>query len=355
MDVKQDPAVQQEQEQGKRIGKIVLEVKDLKTYVRTKRGVIPAVDGVSFYVKQGETFGIVGESGGGKSMTAKSILRMEPKPAASIEGGEILLDGVDLTKLSEKQMRKIRGREISMIFQDPMTSLNPVFTVGNQIGEGLRIYEGKMDKKTLKAKIIELLKKVNVAAPEKRISDYPHEMSGGMKQRAVGAIAISSSPKIIIADEPTTSLDLTIQAQYLRLLREIQEKSGVSIIFITHDFGIVAKMCDRVAVLYSGRIVEQGTVRALFKNPSHPYTHALINSVPKVEKRVDRLYSIPGQPTPAWERKKGCYFANRCEYAVDRCFEAYPPTFDGLSGTEGHLADCWRLEDKTWKPKPYLA
>lgn len=333
-----------------------LEVRDLRTYLTTKAGTVKAVDGVKFHLRAGETLGIVGESGSGKSMTARSILRMEPKPAAEIVGGEVLLNGENLLTKTEEEMRAVRGKQISMILQDPQTSLNPVFTVGNQIMEAVRIHNTrKSDRKTLLQRVVELLRQVNVAAPEKRVSDYPHEMSGGMKQRVVGAIAISSEPHIIIADEPTTSLDLTIQAQYLRLLREIQEKTGAAILFITHDFGIVAKMCDRVAVMYAGRIVEQGDVRAIFNQPSHPYTHALIHSVPQVEKRVERLYSIPGQPPVPGTEIKGCPFADRCEYVDERCRQEPPPEYQGRSGNAGHTAECWRLEDPNWQPNPYSA
>jgi len=334
----------------------LLEVRDLQTHLTTKAGVVKAVDGVSFYLRAGETLGIVGESGSGKSMTARSILGMEPKPAAEIVGGEVLLNGENLLAKTEEEMRAVRGKRISMILQDPQTSLNPVFTVGNQIMEAVRIHDArKSDRKTLQQRVVDLLRQVNVAAPEKRVNDYPHEMSGGMKQRVVGAIAISSEPDIIIADEPTTSLDLTIQAQYLRLLRQIQERTGAAIIFITHDFGIVARMCDRVAVMYAGRMVEQGDVRAIFNKPSHPYTHALINSVPQVEKRVERLYSIPGQPPMPGVELKGCPFADRCEYVDERCRQEHPPEFAGRSGDASHTAECWRLEDPSWQPKPYSA
>lgn len=338
---------------GARIGDTVLEVNDLRTHLTTRRGTVRAVEGVNLYLRAGETLGIVGESGSGKTMTARSILRMEPKPAGHIVSGEILLNGVDLVQKSEREMRRIRGKEISMILQDPQTSLNPVFTIGNQIGEGISIHDRSLHRKTVRRRVVDLLRKVNVAAPERRVKNYPHEMSGGMKQRVVGAIAISSYPKIIIADEPTTSLDLTIQAQYLRLLREIQQEAGAAMIFITHDFGIVAKMCDRVAVMYAGRIVEEGEVRSIFNHPSHPYTHALINSVPKVEKRVKRLFSISGQPPALWEEMPGCPFAPRCEYADDRCRTEHPGAFAGLSGTKEHSANCWRLEDPSWRPKHF--
>jgi ABC-type dipeptide/oligopeptide/nickel transport system ATPase component len=254
---------------AQRIGDVVLQVEDLHTYCFTKWGVVRAVDGVSFFLRQGETLGVVGESGCGKTMTALSLLRLVPRPAARIVQGKILLAGENLLDKTEQEMRQIRGRRISMILQDPQTSLNPVFTVGNQLIEAIRTYhQGRA--RTLVSRAIQALKQVRVAAPERRVEDYPHQMSGGMKQRVVGAIAISCEPRVIIADEPTTSLDVTIQAQYLRLLREIQEETGLSIIFITHDFGIVAKMCDRVMVMYAGRWWKRGRCGTFSITPHTP-------------------------------------------------------------------------------------
>jgi oligopeptide/dipeptide ABC transporter ATP-binding protein len=244
-------------------------------------------------------------------------------------------------KKTEEEMRQIRGRHISMILQDPQTSLNPVFTVGNQLLESIRIAHPKDHKPTLLRRAVDALKQVRVAAPERRISDYPHQISGGMKQRVVGAIAISCAPKVIIADEPTTSLDVTIQAQYLRLLRELQDETNLALIFITHDFGIVAKMCDRVLVMYAGRAVETGPVRDIFNHPSHPYTQALLRSVPSMDEDVERLYSIEGQPPALWDLPPGCRFAARCPHADDRCRAEYPPSYNV---GEGHTADCWLLE-----------
>ena len=323
----------------RQIGDVILEVKDLHTYCFTKYGVVRAVDGVSFSIRQGETLGIVGESGCGKTMTALSLLRLVPQPTARIVQGQILLQGENLLDKSEREMRQIRGQRISMILQDPQTSLNPVFTIGNQLIEAIKINHHSRTRELVQ-RAVEALKHVRVAAPERRVDDFPHQMSGGMKQRVVGAIALSCEPHVIIADEPTTSLDVTIQAQYLRLLREIQEETGLSIIFITHDFGIVAKMCDRVMVMYAGRIVERGSVRDIFNHPSHPYTQALLNSVPKLEERVGRLYSIEGQPPALWNLPTGCRFAPRCPYVDERCEKEYPPS---VTVQEGHTADCWRL------------
>jgi oligopeptide/dipeptide ABC transporter ATP-binding protein len=324
----------------RRIGDVILEVEDLHTYCFTRWGVVKAVDGVSFSLRQGEALGIVGESGCGKTMTALSLLRLVPRPAARIVKGAIRLEGENLLDKSEKEMRSIRGRRISMILQDPQTSLNPVFTVGNQLVEAIRIHH-RDGRRSLARRAIESLKQVRVAAPERRVQDYPHQISGGMKQRVVGAIAISSEPRVIIADEPTTSLDVTIQAQYLRLLRDIQEETNLALIFITHDFGIVAKMCDRVMVMYAGRPVESGPVRDIFNRPSHPYTQALLRSVPNMDEDVERLASITGQPPALWDLPVGCRFAARCPHADDRCRHDYPPSY---AVGEGHSADCWRLE-----------
>jgi len=255
------------------------------------------------------------------------------------------LQGENLLDKTEREMRDIRGERLSMILQDPQTSLNPVFTIGNQLLEAISSHH-QGSSKSLLSRAIHALRQVRVAAPEQRVDDYPHQMSGGMKQRVVGAIALSCEPHVIIADEPTTSLDVTIQAQYLRLLREIQEETGLSIIFITHDFGIVAKMCDRVMVMYAGRVVERGPVRDIFNNPSHPYTQALLRSVPSMDEDVERLYSIEGQPPPLWDLPKGCRFADRCEYADDRCRREYPPTLTVGKNGSTHTAACWRLESK---------
>ena len=321
---------------------VILQVNDLHTYFFNRRGVTKAVDGITFTLRQGETLGIVGESGCGKTMTALSLLGLVPRPAARIVSGEIILDGEDLTKKSEEEMRKIRGRKISMILQDPQTSLNPVFSIGNQVIEALGISE-KTNRKSMFNRAVESLRSVRVAAPESRMSDYPPQMSGGMKQRVIGAISMASSPNVIIADEPTTALDVTIQLQYLNLLKDIQRETGMAIIFITHDFGIVARMCDRVAVMYAGRIVESADVRSLFNKPSHPNTQALINSVPQMD-RTDRLFSIDGQPPALWDLPEGCRFAERCEHARPQCRQEYPGV---LPAGEDHVASCWML-DQSW-------
>ncbi|CAI8054730.1 Glutathione import ATP-binding protein GsiA [Geodia barretti] len=264
---------------------VVLQVEGLKTYFETRWGTVKAVDGVSFDLKKGETLGIVGESGSGKSVTMLSVMRLIPSPPGQIVDGRVLLEGQDLVPLSDKEMSEIRGSQIALIIQDPMTSLNPVFSIGNQVGEAIKIHQD-IPKGTLVQRVLDVLRKVNIPAAETRVRDYPHQLSGGMRQRVVGAISISCEPMVLIADEPTTSLDVTIQAQYLKLLKELQEASDIALIFITHDFGIVAKMCDRVAVMYAGKIVEMGDVRDIFNNPSHPYTEALLASVPKLEEQM---------------------------------------------------------------------
>ena len=335
---------------------VVLEVNDLRTYFTTRWGTVKAVDGVSYKVRRGETLGIVGESGSGKSVQALSVMRLVQSPPGHIVGGEVILatrenggrgkrkgEGQevytkkDILQISESEMTKIRGGEIAMILQDPMTALNPVFTIENQVGEAITIHQGLKGKR-LWEKIIEALRHVRIPAPEQRAKDYPHQLSGGMRQRVVGAIGISSTPSVIIADEPTTSLDVTIQAAYLRLLKQLQAEDGVAIIFITHDFGIVAKMCDRVGVMYAGRIVESGDVRQIFNSPKHPYTQALIDSVPKLEVKTGRLRQIDGQPPLLYNLPAGCPFAPRCPNAIDRCREEYPPY---EQAAENHYFHCW--------------
>ncbi len=337
-----DPGNRQEEKQ------VVLEVRNLRTALYNRKQTTYAVDGVSFSLREGETLGIVGESGSGKTMTARSLMLLPPEPAAEIVGGQILLDGEDILKLNKKERRSVRGKKIAIILQDPQTSLNPVFSIGDQLTEVIRSRaDSNLSEDDVTLRAVTILRRMGVAAAERRVEDYPHQMSGGMKQRVVGGIAIESVPRVLIADEPTTALDVTIQAQYLRLLKEIQKDTGVAIIFITHDLGIVAQMCDNVAVMYAGRIVEQGTIREIFKSPAHPYTEALLNSVPKVERRVERLYAIEGQPPAMFDLPNGCYFEPRCPYADDTCREKYPPVFHSETG---QTAACWRLE-KQWSTR----
>ena len=319
---------------------VVLEVRGLRAYLHTRWGVVRAVDGVSFSLRAGETLGLVGESGCGKTMTGLAIVRLLPEPAGRIVEGQVLLDGEDLVTKSESEMRRVRGRRVSMILQDPQTSLNPVFTIGDQILEALRLHRTDGGG-SLTSRAEEALRRVKVAAPEQRMRAYPHQLSGGMKQRVVGAIAVAGEPSVLIADEPTTALDVTIQLQYLALLKEIQARTGLAMLFITHDFGIVARMCDRVAVMYAGRIVEMGPTRALFRAPRHPYTEALMASVPRMEGTVARLPSIEGQPPPLHNLPSGCRFADRCAYVDDRCRREYPPT---MPVGPAHEAACWRIE-----------
>ena len=314
-----------------------LEVHDLKTYFYTSRGVVKAVDGVSFELKKGETLGLVGESGCGKSITCLSVMRLVPRPAGRIVGGRVLLEGEDLLKKSEKEMTRIRGRRITMILQDPMMSLNPLFTIGEQVAEPIRIHQ-KLGKLAVWEKVVEMLRLVRIPSPEVRMREYPHQMSGGMRQRISGAMTLSCQPDILIADEPTTALDLTIQAQFLSLLKEIQQQANLTMIVVTHDFGIIARVCDRVAVMYAGKIVESAVTRELFNNSIHPYTIALLNSLPKMEVKVDRLYSIEGQPPELHALPPGCSFSPRCPHVMEVCLKDYPPPKEI---TSGHYAGCW--------------
>jgi oligopeptide/dipeptide ABC transporter ATP-binding protein len=317
----------------------VLEVRDLATHFFLRRGIVKAVDGVSFELRRGEVLGLVGESGCGKSLTALSVMRLLPKGSARTVRGEVRLGGEDILRLSPRAMRDIRGRRLSMILQDPQTSLNPVFTIGEQLREAInRRTPGRTVAVLQQA--VQSLRRVEIAAPEQRIGQYPHQMSGGMKQRVVGAISISGAPEVLIADEPTTALDVTIQLQYLKLLKRLQQETGTAILFITHDFGVVARMCDRVAVMYAGRIVECGSVQDIFERPSHPYTQALIASVPRMTGARGRLTTIDGQPPSLMDLPPGCRFAPRCAHADDRCRAAYPGTH---AVGDGHTADCWRL------------
>ena len=315
----------------------LLEVKDLRTYFFTRWGTGKAVDGVSFTLDEGESLGLLGESGCGKSMTSLSLLRLVPRPAGRIVSGQVLFQGRDLLGISEQEMRAVRGRQIAMILQDPLSTLNPVFTIGNQVGEPLRVH-GVVPRSGLWERVSKLLSLVRIPAPESRLRDYPHQFSGGMRQRVVGAAAIAAGPKILIADEPTTSLDVTIQAQYLRLLKELQRESNLSIIYITHDLGTLARICDRVAVMYAGKIVEQLTVEALFERPAHPYTEALLQSVPRMDRKVRRFLSIEGSPPLVYDLPRGCAFAPRCPKAMEIC-RSEPPPVTRLGAD--HDVACW--------------
>jgi oligopeptide/dipeptide ABC transporter ATP-binding protein len=320
-------------------GEPVLQVRDLHTHFFLRRGVVKAVDGVSFSLRAGETLGLVGESGCGKSVTALSVMRLLPKGGARTIKGEVLLDGENILTRTPGEMRDIRGRRISMVLQDPQTSLNPVFTIGDQLREAIA-RRGSASRSEVIKQAVAALRHVEIAAPEQRLTQYPHQMSGGMKQRVVGAIAISGAPAVLIADEPTTALDVTIQLQYLKLLKRLQAETGMAILFITHDFGVVGRMCDRVAVMYAGRIVECGPVREIFEAPQHPYTRALIASVPAMSGGVGRLTTIEGQPPSLMDLPAGCRFASRCPHADQHCLEAYPGT---VRLGDDHTADCWKV------------
>ncbi|WP_077328565.1 ABC transporter ATP-binding protein [Virgibacillus siamensis] len=309
----------------------VLEIKDLKTTFFTENGNIPAVDHVSLEVNPGEILGVVGESGCGKSMTFLSVMGLVPTPPGKIIGGEILFKGQDLTSAPEKTMRKIRGNEIGMIFQEPMTSLNPVFTIGSQLIEGIRIHK-KFSKGNAKQQAIDYLKLVGMPRPEQILRDYPHHLSGGMRQRVMIAMAMACEPEVLIADEPTTALDVTIQSQILKLMKRLNEETKTSVVLITHDLGVVAEVCDRVVVMYAGNVIEEGTVRSIYKSPKHPYTEGLIQSVPDMRFKSDRLYSIPGNVPKPGTIKSGCPFAPRCTYAFDRCRKDYPQLIDSANG-----------------------
>jgi len=319
----------------------LLRVEDLKTHFHTRDGVVRAVDGVSFEVNAGETLAIVGESGCGKSVTSMSILRLLPMPPARIAGGRIEFDGRNLLDLSEPEMRKVRGNAISMIFQEPMTSLNPVLTIGRQIAEALVLHRG-MSQKDATARAIEMLRKVHIPEAERRITQYPHELSGGMRQRVMIAMALACGPRLLIADEPTTALDVTIQAQILELMRELHRETGAAIILITHDLGVVAEMAQRVVVMYAGRKVEEAPIEELFANPRHPYTRGLLGSMPHLGDSVNetgkRLVEIPGMVPSLKDPAPGCLFAPRCPNVIDRCTRDAPPLEQQGAG---HWAACW--------------
>ncbi len=319
----------------------LLQVKDLKTSFFTHVGEVQAVRGVSFDLAAGEALGIVGESGSGKSVTSMSLMKLLQYPGV-IKEGEILFEGVDIVGKSEKEMRRVRGNDIAMIFQDPMTSLNPVYTIGNQIIEAILEHQNVTHAQA-KQKAIKMLELVGIPSPEKRLSNYPHEFSGGMRQRAMIAIALSCEPKLLIADEPTTALDVTIQAQILELMKDLKEKINTSIILITHDLGVVADLCSRIVVMYGGLIMEEGTARQIFYEPKHPYTIGLLKSIPKLHKKdKERLIPIDGTPPDLVNPPTGCPFYARCDYAMKICKEQQPPYF---SAGPGHRSMCWRMHD----------
>lgn len=319
----------------------MLEVKNLETSFYTHLGEVQAIRGINFDIGTGETLGIVGESGSGKSVTVLSIMNLLQKPG-KVKNGNIIFKGEDLLKKSQRNMRKIRGRKISMIFQDPMTSLNPVYTVGNQIIEAITEHQN-LNKREASKKAIKMLDIVGIPSPEERIYNYPHEMSGGMRQRVMIAMALSCEPDLLIADEPTTALDVTIQAQILGLMKRLTKEFDTSIIFITHDLGVIADLCKRVIVMYGGLIMEVGGVRDIFYNPQHPYTKGLLKAVPSMNlDKAERLYTISGNPPDLLNPPKGCPYAERCEYTMGTCMEYQPPYFDIA---DGHKAMCWRLHE----------
>jgi peptide/nickel transport system ATP-binding protein len=332
------------------IGELVLDVKGLQTVFFTASGLFRAVDDVSFKVRRGETLAIVGESGCGKSVTALSVMRLVPDPPGRIVGGSIVLEGTDLLDLDQDEMRKIRGNRISMIFQEPMTSLNPVMRIGDQITEAVCLHRAMTQKEAWK-QAIEMLRLVRIPVPERRVFEYPHQLSGGMRQRAMIAMALACRPALLIADEPTTALDVTIQAQILQLMLELQKELGMGLILITHDLGVVAQTAQRVIVMYAGKKVEEADVETLFANPKHPYTRGLMASIPAVlslgAKAGTRLVEIPGMVPSLTNLPKGCAFAPRCELAIARCREEYPPL--EAQGAD-HLAACWRARELVGSP-----
>ena len=322
----------------------LLEVDELRTHFYTRDGVVRAVDGVSYRVHRGETLAVVGESGCGKSVTALSILRLIASPPGRIVSGRLMFDGRNLLELTDAGMRAIRGNEISMIFQEPMTSLNPVLTIGRQVAETLVLHQG-MNREQAMQRAVEMLRRVRIPEPERRVKQYPHELSGGMRQRVMIAMALSCNPKLLIADEPTTALDVTIQAQILDLMRDLKSQTGAAIILITHDLGVVAEMAQRVAVMYAGRKVEEAGVEALFARPRHPYTRGLMDSIPRLDEsgagRTKRLAEIPGMVPSLKDEAAGCLFAPRCALASARCLQEYPPL---EAKAPGHWAACWHSE-----------
>ena len=320
----------------------ILEVNGLRTYFFTDNGTIKAVDDLSFHLKKGSTLGIVGESGSGKSVTSLSIMGLFKGTTGRVVEGEILFEGKDLTKLSEKERREIRGKDISMIFQEPMTSLNPVMKIGKQLTEAIELHQ-HVSKEEAKEIAVEILKETGLPRVESMVNEYPYQLSGGQRQRVMIAMALSCHPKILIADEPTTALDVTIQAQILYLIIHMKEKIGMSIIFITHSLGVVAEICDQVIVMYCSKAMETGSAMDIFKNPKHPYTKGLLASIPKLGEHADRLYTIPGNvPNPKY-MPRGCKFQPRCSEAMDICAEEEPPVFDF---GDGHTSRCWKCREE---------
>jgi oligopeptide/dipeptide ABC transporter ATP-binding protein len=318
----------------------LLEVRNLRTYFRTEAGVARAVDGVSFHVNRGEVLGIVGESGSGKSVTSLSIMQLIPQPPGEImEGSSIRIRGEEMVGASEKRLRQLRGNDVAMIFQEPMTSLNPVFTIGAQIVEALRLHRG-MNKKEARAEAIESLRIVGIPNPEERVDSYPHQLSGGQRQRVMIAMALSCQPDLLIADEPTTALDVTIQAQILDLLAELRQRLGMAVILITHDLGVVAEVCDRVVVMYAGQVVESGTVEQIFNDPHHPYTEGLLRAIPRLGQDTERLAVIPGVVPPPTAWPSGCRFRTRCPYSWPLTAEEMPDLFP-INGDPTRMSRCW--------------
>jgi oligopeptide transport system ATP-binding protein len=317
-----------------------MEVKDLVTRFKTQEGVVHAVNGISYTLDEGETLGVVGESGSGKSVQSLSIMGLIPQPPGIIESGTVMFRGRDLLKLNKEEMRMVRGAEIAMIFQDPMTSLNPVLTIGRQITEALQLHLG-MDKEQARERAIELLQLVGIPGAQQRIDNYPHQFSGGMRQRAMIAMALSCNPQLLIADEPTTALDVTIQAQIIELVKRLRDKIGMAMVWISHDLGVVAGLADTVQVMYSGFIVERGPVNEVFNDARHPYTLGLKGALPRVDRRGDRLTSIEGAPPDLRKKPVGCPFAPRCAFRVDKCLHETPPLGPVTDGTEKHIAACW--------------
>ncbi|MEH7013795.1 ABC transporter ATP-binding protein [Neobacillus niacini] len=326
--------------------KPILEVKRLKTHFSTKRGVSKAVDGIDFSLYKGETLGIVGESGCGKSITSLSILRLIPSPPGKIAGGQVLFKGRDLVQISKDEMRKVRGNEISMIFQEPMTSLNPVLPVGEQIAEALRLHQ-KMGRKAAWEKAVEMLKLVGIPSPEKRAKQEPFQLSGGMRQRVMIAMALACNPEVLIADEPTTALDVTIQAQILELIKDLQNKLGMGVIMITHDLGVVAETCDTVAVMYAGNIIEHAPTEKIFANPRHPYTQGLLDSLPKIHEDQEELQTIEGSVPSPYNMPAGCRFASRCPHQQPICHQQQPELIEQNDGVK---VRCWMYTDQ-WTEK----